>query len=843
MPPDRRFSQKVQYDVQTREKLLLVEHHPGEPLSKVQSLANEHVKPITGLAFSPSGRFLASSSQDGTIKVRELPSGRILRTLRGHSGAVNAVAYSPDGLRLATAGQDDWMVLLWPVDQPEEPRTFPLPISTFGLAMSPLGDQVVVAGYERDALPQEKGAEARHGLVTLIDTKSGRWLHQIRAGKEGTTGVAYHPKGLLLATADRDGSVAVWALKDGTKFASPRCDDNVFSVVAFSADGHYLAAGGGKGKGPGRVRVWESETWKVVLDRPGPAGGVSSIAFHQKEPLLAVLAWEGELNVVEVPGGQVRRTIHTPCRTANRVVFSPPDGKSVAVVGGLESNPGAVSFSGEGESGVILYETETGRERYRIAGHGWITVGLAFSPDGRRIATSGWNDSLIQVWDASNGRYLLTIQGEGRDRELGQLAFTPDGNWLISAGGVLASKVNWWDGTPRYPAHRLAGVTLGQGTLTFNAKGTGLAAVGNSTSPEARQGVPAGTWEGWLTQWDIGTGKTSLRLPFANHFFTRVSFRADDREIALSTNGFGPAPVSPAVRILDPKNGVVLRTLSARQPGVYAPKGNLLATGAEDKHILIWDQDGKIPIKKLGPFAWPVYSLVFSPDSTLLAGSFGSKVIIWNTQTWKEVCTFTGHTQSLVVDLAFSPDGRRIVSAGNTPNLKIPKLNEVILNPPGEWLLWTVDLEPKVLARGFHPSGCQAVAFIEDGKAILSLGGQEDGNGELRLWDARSSDQLSTSGRTHFLAQAIAALAVTTPGAPTFTLPPTVVGLGVATSDVAPLRGSFRLSSRTTSMAFSRDGRWVSLGLLDKVAELWEVRVLLSRISPVGSRGGQLHAD
>jgi hypothetical protein len=129
------------------------------------------------------------------------------------------------------------------------------------------------------------------------------------------------------------------------------------------------------------------------------------------------------------------------------------------------------------------------------------------------------------------------------------------------------------------------------------------------------------------------------------------------------------------------------------------------------------------------------------------------------------------------------------------------------------------------------------LAFLEDGKAILSLGGQGDGYGELRLWDAWNGKQRSISGRRHLLAQAIATQGFVLPAALSPVSQQAAVSLAVAACDEAALRGTFRLAGRSLSMTFSRDGRWVALGYVGNFVELWEVRVLLSRLRGTDAAG------
>ena len=116
------------------------------------------------------------------------------------------------------------------------------------------------------------------------------------------------------------------------------------------------------------------------------------------------------------------------------MVVTVPAG-SVWTAGGSPDKPGEIE----------VWDAVTGKEALTLRGHDALVTAVAFSPDGKRIASGSW-DRTVKLWDAATGQETLSLRGHAG--EIRAVAFSPDGKRIASAGGVLgklAGDIRLWD--------------------------------------------------------------------------------------------------------------------------------------------------------------------------------------------------------------------------------------------------------------------------------------------------------------------------------------------------------------------------------------------------------------
>jgi len=412
-------------------KVVLWDVRTGEKITELS-------KPGRALAFSPDERLLAVGGVDRDVELWEVPSGKWLRRLpTEHS--VWTLAFSPAGDRLATAGWSN-TPLVWDLTgataaKELEGHTLPVWCIAFSADASTLvttsSDQTV--RFWDAATLQPKGIF--HGHDSEV------WC------------VALSPDGKTLATAGKDQTVRLWPSIPIPRQDSIRNQRGARPV--FSPDGTRLATFV-QDSGDWRCQVW-SVTNQARLDEVpnGPVVGFTPdsqrlVYLNEQTAALEIRSSQGSPAIIPLSG------VGPQDSAFNRVGASPggemifaignngqirfwkaATGELVGTAQGIKPpiravalSPGGLQLavSVENDNFAHLYGMKDGRE-LRLAGHRDFVSGLAFSPDGKALAT-GSMDGTIRLWDAATGRERAVLPGHMQ--EVTDLAWSPDGRTLAS---------------------------------------------------------------------------------------------------------------------------------------------------------------------------------------------------------------------------------------------------------------------------------------------------------------------------------------------------------------------------------------------------------------------------
>jgi hypothetical protein len=274
--------------------------------------------------------------------------------------------------------------------------------------------------------------------------------HTLEGHHNTVRSVAFSSDGRYLASANLDGTVALWEVAGGREARSLAGHSDMVTSVAFSPDGRHLAAGGIDQT----VMIWEVDTGRPPRALSGHAGEVYFVSYSPDGRYLAS-GEDGALRFWEMETGLTARILKAEFGSV--VAFS-PDGKLLA---------GAChNFT------IKLWEANDGRETLALKGHADHVNSLAFSPDGLYLA-SGSSDSTAKLWELSTGREVRTLTGHSSS--IWCVAFTPDGKYLAS--GSSDGTLRLWEANTGIEFARLLDVHSGTvSTLAFSSDGRYFAA-------------------------------------------------------------------------------------------------------------------------------------------------------------------------------------------------------------------------------------------------------------------------------------------------------------------------------------------------------------------------------
>jgi WD40 repeat protein/serine/threonine protein kinase len=572
-----------------------------------------HFPPGKGLIARKGSRILLVDAQHLDV-LRELCD---VSSYRG-------IVRSPSSLLLAYVRPEGGMTLL-----EENGAEINIPVSWGGGHHASISrDRKLLAMHSRG--PNER-------WLRLIELPSGRvrltidrpeWLHM----------VTFSPDGRQLAGGSNEPAVFLWDTATGTRTLLRGHTDQVYSV-AYHPDGKRLVSG----SNDMTVRQWDLVSGHTIDVRRGHSDHVNSVRYSPDGQWIASCAEDKTVRIWKCDDSEPPTVLADHDSPVYESYFS-SDGLTISTVGSAQTR-------------WRIWPSPAAVNRVVLRGHSSFVYAVVHSPDGRLLASAGWDaDHGIRLWDAASGTLVAILKGH--QEAIFSLAFSPDSRRLVSRSVDATLRI--WDTD--------TGAALSVkpcGSVVWRA-GTQSIVV----TPDGRN-VLTGTNDG-LRRWELATGAelASVSLPLRD---VRVlAVRRQDGLVAASGNG-------PNIVLFDRKANQVraVLTVSTDRSDTaihsldFSPDGRRLLSAGNARDIQQWDVESGLLIQELHGHWGEVFSAIFHPDGQRIVSAGRDRMIrVWDPVQGDELVGLLGHT-NYIFSLSFSPDGTSLASGSGDFTIRL----------------------------------------------------------------------------------------------------------------------------------------------------------------------------
>jgi WD40 repeat protein len=591
-----------------------------------------------------------------------------------HESEVQFVKYSPDGRMVLTQTLDD--TIRWWDARSGRPITKPMRRNTpIGVPIGRFAD----AAFSPDS--RIVAAVCADGRVFTWDASTGEQFRDVmhhdghfrHLGTDGTYVLAFSPNGRTLFAGTH-----LLDFLTGDTIGKPIQHERHIVEAVFCSEGRKLLTG----SLDGTARLWDAETGNPIGEPMRHEFGVDAVVFSPDSHIALTASRDSTARLWDAATGN---PIGEPMRCEGMIldaVFS-PDGRTVATAS---------------EDGMArLWDVSTRKRLGEIMRHKDQVVTVAFSPDGRLVAT-GSHDYTARFWEASSGEPVGPVLRH--NDSVGKVAFSPDGRTLITSS--YDKTVRRWDVPFAKSSNEVTGHEDVVQAATFSPDG---------------QLLLTASFDKTARLWNAATAKpVGEPMRHADAVWC-VAFSTDGRKVLTGS-------LDHTARLWDAATGKPIgepmRHDDMIRAAVFSPDGRTILTASDDHTARLWDTATQRPLVPAMRHTEGVWVAILSADGDrVLTTCEDGTAHIWDAASGKALCEPMRHNDGWIRAGAFSPDGRMIATGRRDQTAR----------------LWDATTGKPLSEPMRHDAEVDNVAFSPDGRTVVTAG-----DSDARLWDTASGE-------------------------------------------------------------------------------------------------------
>jgi WD40 repeat protein len=633
---------------------------PGGPLV---GMLEGHTDRVNAVALTADGKRAVSASDDHTLKLWDLDTGREVRPLQGHRGFVSAVALTKDGKRAVSASSDHTLKL-WDLDSGRELRTLEgHEYAVTAVALTADGRCAVSASCDR--------------TLKLWDLDSGQELRTFRGHEDWVNAVAFTADGRCAVSASSDRTLKVWDLDSGCEVHTLEGHKGKVTAIALTADGNRAVSA----SSDCTLKLWDLNAGHQLRTLEGHNGKVTAVALTADGKRAVSASGDCTLKLWDLDAGRELRTLEGHEYGVTAVALT-ADGKRALSAGddqtlklwALDSGPelrgfeghedrvNAIVLTGDGRCAVSassdrtlkIWDLDSGRELRTLEGHEYGVTAVALTADGKR-AVSASGDCTLNIWDLESGRELRILEGH-KDR-VNAVVVTADGKRALSASDDHTLKL--WDLDSGRELRILEGH---KGKVTATA-----------LTADGKRAVSASD-DRTLKLWDLDTGRELRSLEGHKGKVTAIALTADGKRAVSASS-------DRTLKIWELDSGRELGTLEGHKQWVsgvaLTADGKRAVSASGDCTLKLWDLDAGCALRTLEGHKKGVSGVALTTDGKRAVSAGGDHtMVIWDLDNGTPITSF--ESDSAIRVCAVTPDGLKFIAGDSRGGVHILRLENSV---------------------------------------------------------------------------------------------------------------------------------------------------------------------